>query len=116
MVALKREEAQALGYAAEPYDALLDDFEPGETAAALAPLLGELRVSLLRVLAAVQGSGRRPQGEVVRRHFPVDGQDRFARLAAQAIGYDFAGGRLDPTAHPFSDGHRPRGCAHHHPL
>ena len=116
VVALKREEAQALGYAAEPYDALLDDFEPGETAAALAPLLGELRVSLLRVLAAVQGSGRRPQGEVVRRHFPVDGQDRLARLAAQAIGYDFAGGRLDPTAHPFIGGHRPRGCAHHHPL
>ena len=104
MVALKRQEAQALGYAAEPYDALLDDFEPGETAAALAPLLGELRVSLLRVLEAVQGSGRRPQGEVVRRHFPVDDQDRFARLAAQAIGYDFAGGRLDPTAHPFSEG------------
>jgi carboxypeptidase Taq len=39
---------------------------------------------------------------VVRRHFPVDAQDRFARLAAQSIGYDFAGGRLDKTAHPFS--------------
>jgi carboxypeptidase Taq len=102
VVALKREEAQALGYAAEPYDAHLDDFEPGETAAALAPLLGELRVSLLRVLEAVQGSGRRPQGEVVRRHFPVDGQYRLSRLAAQSIGYDFAGGRLDKTAHPFS--------------
>ena len=102
VVALKREEAQALGYAAEPYDAHLDDFEPGETAAALAPLLDELRVSLLRVLEAVQGSGRRPQGEVVRRHFPVDGQDRLARLAAQSLGYDFAGGRLDQTAHPFS--------------
>jgi carboxypeptidase Taq len=102
VVALKREEAQALGYAAEPYDAHLDLFEPGETAAALAPLLGELRVSLLRVLEAVQGSGRRPQGEVVRRHFPVDAQDRFARLAAQSLGYDFAGGRLDKTAHPFS--------------
>jgi carboxypeptidase Taq len=103
VVALKRQEAQALGYANEPYDALLDDFEPGETAAALAPLLGELRLDLLRVLAAVQGSGRRPQNDVVRRLFPVDGQDRLARLAAQALGYDFAGGRLDPTAHPFSE-------------
>jgi carboxypeptidase Taq len=102
VVALKREEAEALGYAAEPYDAHLDDFEPGETAAALAPLLGELRLSLLRVLAAVQESGRQPQGEVVRRHFPVAAQDRLVRLAAQSIGYDFAGGRLDPTAHPFS--------------
>lgn len=104
VVALKREEARALGYAAEPYDALLDDFEPGETAAALAPLLGELRLSLLRVLAGVQGSGRRPRGEVVRRLFPVDAQDRLARLAAQAVGYDFAAGRLDPTAHPFMEG------------
>jgi carboxypeptidase Taq len=102
VVALKREEAQALGYAAEPYDAHLDYFEPGETAAGLAPLLGELRVSLLRVLEAVQGSEPRPHGEVVRRHFPVDGQERLARLAAQSIGYDFAGGRLDQTAHPFS--------------
>jgi carboxypeptidase Taq len=102
VVALKREEAQALGYVAEPYDAHLDYFEPGETAAALAPLLGKLRVSLLRVLEAVQGSGRQPQGEVLRRHFPVDGQERLARLAAQSLGYDFAGGRLDQTAHPFS--------------
>jgi carboxypeptidase Taq len=39
---------------------------------------------------------------VVRRHFPVDGQERLARLAAQSLGYDFAGGRLDQTAHPFS--------------
>ena len=102
VVALKREEAQALGYAAEPYDAHLDLFEPGETAAGLAPLLEELRVSLLRVLDAVQGSGRRPQSEVVRRHFPVEAQERLARLAAQSLGYDFAGGRLDKTAHPFS--------------
>jgi carboxypeptidase Taq len=102
VVALKRQEAQALGYAAEPYDAHLDLFEPGETAAALAPLLEELRVALLRVLEAVQASGRRPQSEVVRRHFPVEAQDRLARLAAQSLGYDFAGGRLDQTAHPFS--------------
>ncbi len=43
VVALKRQEAQALGYAAEPYDAHLDLFEPGETAAAVGPLLEERR-------------------------------------------------------------------------
>ena len=102
IVALKREEAQALGYAAEPYDAHLDLFEPGETAAGLAPLLVELREALIRVLEGVQGSRRRPQGEVVRRHFPAGDQERFARLAAESLGYDFTGGRLDPTAHPFS--------------
>jgi carboxypeptidase Taq len=104
VVALKREEAQALGYAQEPYDAHLDSFEPGETAAALAPLLAQLREDLIGILDAIQGSSRRPQGEALHRQFPVDAQERLARLAAQTIGYDFAGGRLDPTAHPFSTG------------
>ncbi len=102
VVALKREKAQALGYAAEPYDALLDGYEPGETAGGLAPLLDELREALIRILDAVQASPRRPQSEVVRRQFPVADQERFARLAAESLGYDFAGGRLDRTAHPFS--------------
>jgi carboxypeptidase Taq len=102
IITLKRQEAQALGYAAEPYDAHLDLFEPGETAAGLAPVLKELRGALIRILAAVRQSGRRPRGEVVRRRFPVAAQESFARLAAASIGYDFAGGRLDKTAHPFS--------------
>ena len=104
VVALKREEAQALGYAAEPYDAHLDGFEPGETAAATAPLLADLKEALIRILEAIRGSSRKPRSEVLRRHFPLDAQERLARLAAQSLGYDFAGGRLDPTAHPFSTG------------
>lgn len=102
IVSLKREEAEALGYVTEPYDAHLDYFEPGETAADLAPLFAELREALIRILASIQGSSRRPQDGVVRRHFPVEAQEQLARVAAQSIGYDFAGGRLDPTAHPFS--------------
>jgi carboxypeptidase Taq len=102
LVDLKRQEAEALGYAGEPYDALLDDYEPGETAAGLAPLLAELRDALIRLLEAIQGSSRRPDRELLRRHFPRADQERFARRAAEGIGYDFQAGRLDPTAHPFS--------------
>ena len=88
----------------EPYDALLDDYEPGETAAALAPLLGELRDALIKLLAAIQGSSRRPDRAILHRHFPKADQERFARRAAAKIGYDLKAGRLDPTAHPFSTG------------
>jgi carboxypeptidase Taq len=104
LVDLKRQETEALGYVQHPYDPLLDDYEPGETAAALAPLLGELRDALLRLLEAIQGSRRRPDRSILRRHFPQAGQERFARRAAEKIGYDLAAGRLDPTAHPFSTG------------
>jgi carboxypeptidase Taq len=104
VVDLKRQEAQALGYAGEPYDAHLDGFEPGETAAALAPLLAQLQEELIRILVAIQESSLKPRSEVLHRHFPLDAQERLARLAAQSIGYDFDAGRLDPTAHPFSTG------------
>ncbi len=104
LVELKRQEAEALGYQQEPYDALLDDYEPGETAAALAPVLGELRQALIKLLAAIQGSSRRPDRAILHRHFPQSDQERFARRAAEKIGYDLAAGRLDPTAHPFSTG------------
>ncbi|MEW6388424.1 MAG: carboxypeptidase M32 [Thermodesulfobacteriota bacterium] len=101
---LKRQEAQALGYAQEPYDALLDDYEPEETAAGLAPLFGELRTDLVRLCEAIQGSSRRPDPGVLHRLFPAPAQKQFASLLAEGIGYDFAAGRLDPTAHPFAAG------------
>lgn len=104
ILTLKREEAEALGYAGEPYDALLDDYEPGETAAALEPVFHQLREELVHLLAAIQGSPRCPRTEVLHRHFPRADQERFARQAAERLGFDFASGRLDPTAHPFSAG------------
>ena len=83
---------------------MLDDYEPGETAAALAPLLTLVRDALVRLLDAIQGSSRRPDRGILHRHFPQADQERFARLAAAKIGYDLDAGRLDPTAHPFSSG------------
>jgi len=104
LVDLKRQEAEALGYEEEAYDALLDEYEPGETAAALAPVLAQVRDGLVRLLDAIQGSRRRPDSSILHRHFPRADQERFARMAAAAVGYDLQAGRLDPTAHPFSSG------------
>src|SRR5208282_4706436 len=42
IVRLKRQEAQAVGYKAAPYDALLDEYEPGATAAELTKVFREL--------------------------------------------------------------------------
>lgn len=104
IVELKREEAEHLGFIREPYDALLDRYEPGETAGGLEPLFSSLRAHLVELLHRVMGSGRRPDSRVLRSHFPVDRQEAFARNVLECIGYDFQGGRLDPTAHPFTVG------------
>src|SRR4051794_1032753 len=42
IVALKRQEAAAVGYKVSPYDALLDEYEPGATAAEITTVFADL--------------------------------------------------------------------------
>ncbi len=104
IVALKREEAEHLGYIREPYDALLDRYEPDETAEGLGSIFSALREDLVELLQRITGSHRKPDPSVLRSPFPADRQEAFARRVLECIGYDFEAGRLDPTAHPFTVG------------
>ena len=101
VVALKRDEAAALADGGDPYDALLDDYEPGMTAAAIAAIFDAMRPRLValreRALAA-------PQPEPLAGRFPAEAQLALARELATTFGYDFARGRLDLAVHPFSSG------------
>lgn len=99
---LKLEQAACLGFASEPYDALLDDFEPHETAAGLRPLFAALKPRLLSLLDRIRGSARRPDASLLRRRYPQAQQEAFGRHVAAALGYDFSAGRLDTAVHPFS--------------
>lgn len=110
IVRLKREEAQAVGYQDTPYDALLDEYEPGATAAEVRQLFSGLRLDLAPLVAAIAASGRRPRRDVWTRDFPLDRQHLFGQGAAAAIGFDFAAGRLDTTTHPFCSGLGPGDC------
>lgn len=102
LISLKREEAEALGYEHEPYDALLDDFEPGETARNIEPVFSELRKALVDLLNRIEGSSRRSDTSILRRHYPRAAQETFARAVLERVGYDFGSGRMDPTSHPFT--------------
>jgi carboxypeptidase Taq len=110
IVALKREEAAAVGFQGEAYDALLDEYEPGATAAGVAALFADLTESLVPLIAAAIDSGKRPKPGVLERDYPIDRQRWFAESAAAAIGFDFSRGRLDTTAHPFCSGIGPGDC------
>ncbi len=110
IVALRREESAALGPTEHPYDPLLDDYEPGETAATVGPVLRELRDELVPIVRAIADDGRPPRRDVLERRYAPDAQAAFARDAAAAIGFDFDAGRLDTSAHPFCSGVAPRDC------
>lgn len=105
VLALKREEAAALASGDGPdrlYDALLDGYEEGVTAAEVAALFGRMRPRLVALRAAVLAAPQQP--EPLRGHFAREAQLRLGRRLAEVFGYDFARGRIDEVVHPFCSG------------
>jgi carboxypeptidase Taq len=107
---LKREQAQALGFPERPYDALLDDFEPGALTSEVAKVLAALRERLVPLVAEIAASSRRANIDLLACHYPREAQEQFGQSAAAQIGFEFARGRLDVTAHPFCSGLGPHDC------
>jgi carboxypeptidase Taq len=107
-IELKRQEAGAIGYDDQPYDALLDEFEPGAKTAEVAVVLRGLREQLVPLVAAIAASKRRPDMDALRGRYPVELQAKFGRRTSEAIGFDYTAGRLDVTNHPFCAGMGPR--------
>jgi carboxypeptidase Taq len=102
-----REAAQALSPALglAPYDALMDDFQPGIRAADVEPMFARYSVFLADVLPQVEAQqAGRPAPHPVRGVFPESAQAGFCRDLAQRMGLDFRQARLDSSAHPFSGG------------
>ncbi len=98
---LKREEAAALAKDGDLYDALLDDYEPGATAADLEAMFGALRPRLRAMSEAI---GHAPKPDPLTGDFPEPAQLLLASEVAVAFGYDMARGRIDLAVHPFSSG------------
>ncbi len=111
IVKLKREEAETVGYGSGvPYDALLDEFEPGSTAAEITSLFTPLRDALVPLIAKIRESGKVAPVEILERSFPIDAQRSFSKYASQKIGFSYEEGRLDEAAHPFCSGFGPGDC------
>jgi carboxypeptidase Taq len=98
-----RAKADKLGLS--PYDALLDEYEPGARAADIDRVFALLERELPPLVAKAldrQGSRARP----IRPEglFPIERQRQLALRLMNALGFDFAHGRLDVSAHPFCGG------------
>src|SRR5207302_1802303 len=74
IVRLKLREAEALATGDVPYDALLEDYEPGARSADLARLFDALRAELVPLANALTHAPRRPDVSVLRRDYPLERQ------------------------------------------
>lgn len=103
LVELKREEADAVGYATERYDALLDEYEPGATAAEVRVIFAELREKQVELLARIGSSSVKLADAPLAASYPAPQQAAYVKGLAAKVGYDFRRGRLDETIHPFAE-------------
>jgi len=111
MFALKREQAACQRPDLDPYDALLDDYEPGARWRSLVERFGPLRTAVVELVQACRTARRRPDDSIlIERTYPVDAQRGFVREVAGRIGFDFDRGRLDTTEHPFCTTLGPDDC------
>ncbi len=105
IISLNQRMAEALGYEDSPYDALLDEYEPGLSVKQLDPLFAKLKAEIVPLLAAIQKSGYKPDTSCITSGtFPLEQQMAFSRTVLDAMGFDFEAGRLDLAPHPFSSG------------
>mgnify|MGYP000232908542 CR=1 FL=1 len=107
---LSRRVADCWGYQESPYDALLDEYEPGARVRDLKTLFAELRPAIVELAGAAAEQSRRVPENLLRGRYPVERQQEFNREVAEAIGFNFEAGRVDATAHPFCTTLGPRDC------
>lgn len=107
LIGLVREKAQGLASALNmtAYDAMMDGFQQGVTAADVAPIFADYEDFLAEALPraealqAARGAPIRPQGP-----FPEDLQEALCRRLSLRAGLEEAHSRLDRSAHPFCGG------------
>jgi len=85
-----------------PYDVLLDDFEPGLTAAKLRPLFAELVDGLVPLVADVASDAPAPESGPFGGPHAVEDQRRAVMDILEGVGFDPSGWRLDVAPHPFA--------------
>ena len=103
---LGREVAQRLAdeTGLAPYDALMDHYEPGATSAEVDRVFGDLQQWLPGLVAQVREKQANDVVMLPTGPFPKAAQRALSHDVMALLGFDFDGGRLDESAHPFSGG------------
>jgi carboxypeptidase Taq len=86
----------------EPYDILLDDFEPQTTTAEVRAIFDVLKGELSSLIAELRDDD--VDDSFLRGTFPVDRQEQVAKDVVTLFGFRPETWRLDPTEHPFASG------------
>ena len=102
IVELNREQAECLGFQDNPYDALIDLYEPGTTTAEVERIFGELKKPIIGLIRKIKETPRKKRPGFLDQDFDPEKQERFGMRVLFDLGYDMNRGRQDRSAHPFT--------------
>lgn len=102
IVELKKQEAKYIGYQGSPYDALLDTYEPGLTAAQLDEIFKPLKEFLIPFIKSIKNSKIKIGRKIIQGKFPIQKQQELLDLLAQKMEFPLDRSRIDISAHPFT--------------
>jgi carboxypeptidase Taq len=98
---LRRRYVECFEPQGDPYDVVLDDYEPGMTTAEVTAILDRLKERLVPMIRAVT-EAEPVDDSCLRGVFPREAQHRVATEILSAWGMDADAWRLDYTVHPFA--------------
>jgi carboxypeptidase Taq len=101
LIELKKQECEILGYEEHPYDALLNQFEPGSTTKKLKTLFEGVRNELVPFVKQI-ASQPRPDDSFLTKHYDKDKQWKFGMDVLKQMNFNFEAGRQDISTHPFT--------------
>lgn len=107
LVELKKEEAQFLGYAQHPYDALLNEYEKGATVSLIDNVFTNLLPPLKELFQKITAAPP-VDDSCLQQYFPAKEQWAWGMHLLNGLGFDFAHGRQDKSEHPFSTSFSPQ--------
>jgi carboxypeptidase Taq len=85
----------------DPYDVLLDDYEPGMTTAEVDDVFEQLKTALVPMIHAV-AELEPVDDSFIQGGLPIEPQRRFSAWALERLGFEDEHWRLDDTVHPFA--------------
>jgi carboxypeptidase Taq len=110
MMAIHKEVAAAksAALALAPYDAMMDEQDPGLTSAIIDPIFDDLAASLPGLLAQVrERQAKWPAVIDFSGDFSVARQEKLSQRLAVVVGHSPETSRIDVAPHPFSMPHSP---------
>ncbi len=88
----------------QPYDFLLDEYEPFMTIKELDPLFENLKKGLKEFVKKYSSTDIEQRKKAVSKFVSIQNQEKICRFFLNEMGFDFERGRMDISAHPFTTG------------